>query len=108
MTTLFPDTTPEAEAVLMELLRKAPAWRKLQMVGELNAAVRTLALSGLRERYPQASPEELRRRLADMLLGPELAEKAYGPLEPEEKHDEVERPQCTRALRTGGRVGDRS
>ncbi len=82
MSTLFTDTRPEAEAVLLDLLRKAPPWRKLRMVAQMNRAVRTLALSGLRQRYPEASPEELRRRLADILLGPELAEKAYGPLEP--------------------------
>jgi len=83
---LFPDTRPEAEAVLLDLLRQAPPWRKLHMVAELNRAVRTLALSGLRARYPEASPEELRRRLADILLGPELAEKAYGPLERGQAH----------------------
>jgi hypothetical protein len=81
MSTLFPDTTPEAERVLIELLRRAPAWRKLEMVGQMNQAVRTLALSGLRERYPEATPEELRRRLAGLLLGEELAARAYGPLE---------------------------
>jgi len=83
VSTLFPDTRPEAEAVLLDFLRKAPAWRKLHMVAEMNRAVRTLALSGLRQRYPDAPPEELRRRLADILLGPELAEKAYGPLGPQ-------------------------
>ena len=80
MSTLFPDTQPEAERVLIELLRQAPPWRKLDMVGQLNRTVRTLALSGLRQRHPQASPGELRRRLADLLLGPELAARAYGPL----------------------------
>jgi hypothetical protein len=42
--------------------------------------VKSLALSGLRARYPEDSPEKLRRRLADILLGPELAEKVYGQL----------------------------
>ncbi|MFW6161847.1 MAG: hypothetical protein ACODAJ_03705 [Planctomycetota bacterium] len=64
--------------MLIALLRAAPTWRRLQMVGEMNEAVRTLALSGLRRRHPNASPQELRRRLADLLLGPELAERAYG------------------------------
>jgi hypothetical protein len=77
---LFPDTRPEAEAVLIGLLRQAPPWRKLQMVGQLNQTVRTLALSGLRQRHPEATPQELRRRLADLLLGPDLAARAYGPL----------------------------
>jgi len=53
----------------------------------MNLTVRTLALSGLRQRYPQASPAELNRHLADILLGPQLAQKAYGPLRqpPEDK-----------------------
>lgn len=38
-----------------------------------------LAMSGLRERYPDASANELRRRLADIVLGKELALRAYGP-----------------------------
>jgi hypothetical protein len=80
MSTLFPDTHPEAERVQIELLRQAPAWRKLEMVGQLNQTVRTLALSGLRQRHPEATPQELRRRLADLLLGPNLAAQVYGPL----------------------------
>ncbi len=87
MTTLFSDTSPEAEAILIGLLRQAPPWRKIEMVGELNAAIRELALSGLHERHPQADSSEIQRRLADLLLGAELAEKAYGPLStPEDSH----------------------
>lgn len=78
---LFPDTRPDAEAVLIALLREAPAWRKLRMVGQMNEAVRELLLSGLRTRYPDATHQELRRLLADHLLGVELAARAYGPLE---------------------------
>jgi hypothetical protein len=73
------DLRPEAEKVQIELLRQAPAWRKMEMVAQMNETVRTLALCGLRQRHPNASPEELRRRLADLLLGPELAARAYGP-----------------------------
>ena len=84
---LFPDTRPEAEAVLIGLLRQAPPWRKLIMVGQLNQAVRTLALSGLRIRHPEATSQELRRRLADLLLGPDLAAQVYGPLGGQEDPD---------------------
>ena len=52
MTTLSADTRPDAERVQIELLRKAPAWRKLHMVAQMNRTLRTLALCGLRERYP--------------------------------------------------------
>lgn len=79
MSRLFPDTSPNAERVLIELMRKAPPWRKLELVAQLNETVRLLALSGLRQQYPDATPEELQRLLADLLLGPELAERAYGP-----------------------------
>ncbi len=74
------DTSPEAEAVLFALWRETPGWRKLEMMAQLNKMARQLALAGLKRRHPDASPEELRRRLADLLLGPELAEKVYGPL----------------------------
>ncbi len=74
------DTTPEAEAVLFQLWREAPAWRKLQLMEDLNRTARHLALLGLRRRFPEASEAELRRRLASLLLGEELATRVYGPL----------------------------
>jgi hypothetical protein len=80
MTRLYADTSPEAEAVLIELFRQADGWRKLQMVGELYATTKLFALGGLRERFPNASEAELQRRLAALLLGEDLAEQAYGPL----------------------------
>jgi hypothetical protein len=79
MSELFPDTTRAAERVQIDLLRRAPAWRKLRAMDQLNQSVRLLALSGLRQRYPHASPQELRRRLADLTLGSELAARVYGP-----------------------------
>ena len=78
------DTHPAVERFQIELMRQAPSWRKLALVGELNRTVKELALVGLRQRYPQASEGELRRRLADLVLGPELAMQAYGPLVPGE------------------------
>ena len=80
MRTLAEDTHPDAERVLLDLLRGAAPARKLAMVLDANRTARTLALTGLRERHPQDSPERLRRRLADLWLGPELAARAYGPL----------------------------
>jgi len=50
------------------------------VVGQMNAAVKTMMLSGLRKRYPKDPTEIIQRRLADLLLGTELALKAYGPL----------------------------
>lgn len=73
------DTTAEAEAVLVRLWRETPGWRKWELMEDMNRTARALALAGLRQRYPDARPEELRRRLADLLLGPELAALAFGP-----------------------------
>ena len=80
MRTQSPDTSPEAEQVLIELLRRAPAWRKLCMVEDTNRSVKDLLMAGLREHFRGDSPALLRRRLADLWLGPELAAAAYGPL----------------------------
>ena len=80
MSTLSPDTSPHIEQIQIERLRHMPVWRKLALVGEMNRAVRDLALAGLRQRYPNDSPAQRRRRLADMLLGKELAARVYGPV----------------------------
>jgi hypothetical protein len=84
---LFADTDAQTEAVLINLLRQASPARKLIMVGELNTTVRILALAGLRQRFPAASNAELQRRLADLLLGADLANQAYGPLTRESVDD---------------------
>ena len=74
------DTAEEANQVLVELLRRAPIWRKLEMMGQLNLMAKSLAEGNLRRQYPEATKNELRRRLADRLLGPELAATVYGSL----------------------------
>lgn len=74
------DTSPEAEAVLFNLWRKAPAWRKFEIMEGLNRSTHQLSLAGLRIRFPEAGEEELDRRLADILLGPDLAKKVYGAI----------------------------
>jgi hypothetical protein len=78
MSTLSADTAPDIEAFQIQRLRQMPPWRKLELVGEMNRTVRTLALAGLRQRHPDDTPAQQQRRLADMLLGPELANRVYG------------------------------
>ena len=79
MSALWPDTHPEVERLQIERLRQMPAWRKMALMAEMGRSVRTLALAGLRQRYPGDTPAQRRRRLADLLLGPELAAHVYGP-----------------------------
>jgi hypothetical protein len=79
MPSYLSDTSTEAERVQVELMRTMPSWRKFELWGELNMSMREVTLAGLRNRFPSATPQELRRRLATILLGHELATKAYGP-----------------------------
>lgn len=83
MATPFRDTAPQVKRMQIELLRSLPASRKLALVGEMNRTVRAMALAGLRQRYPHDTVEQRRRRLATLVLGSELAARAYGP-SPEE------------------------
>jgi hypothetical protein len=76
---LSPDTPPEIERLQIERLRQMPPWRKMELMAGMSQTVRTLALAGLRQRHPDDTPAQRRRRLADLLLGPELASRAYGP-----------------------------
>jgi hypothetical protein len=69
------DTTPEVEAIQFAFYRTAPTWKKLEMMTDLNHSMRTLAMSGLRKRHPNATADELRYRLAELLYGAEIAEK---------------------------------
>jgi hypothetical protein len=79
MATLHTDTSADLERVQIEILRSMPSWRKFQLWNDLNMTMRHVAIAGLRERFPSATPEELHRRLATILLGPELANQVYGP-----------------------------
>jgi hypothetical protein len=80
MSSLYSDTHPKVEALQIKLWRQASPTRKMHMLAQLNASARMLALAGLRSRFPNATEAELRRRLADLLLGEELARKVYGEM----------------------------
>jgi hypothetical protein len=83
MSALSSDTDPKMEALQVRLLRSAPAWCKLEMLTQLNSSKPLLALSGLRQRHPVATPERIQRMSVGLLLGEELARKVYGELETE-------------------------
>jgi len=59
--------------------RMSPA-EKMKRALELSETVRSAAKAGLRQQYPNASEQEIFLRLADLVLGPELARKVYGEL----------------------------
>ncbi len=73
------DTSPSVERIQLQFFRECPSWRKIQMVSELRKAMLLFLQSELVDRYPNATPDQIRRLMADRLLGTELATKAYGP-----------------------------
>lgn len=54
-------------------------WEKAALVAVLCRDCEILAIAGIRDREPDAGPEEIRRRLAVLRLGRELATQALGP-----------------------------
>ena len=72
------DTDAETMQVHVQLMRSAPSWRKVELMVDLNRAIRLLVVGELRRKYPAATEKEIQRRLADRLLGEELASLAYG------------------------------
>lgn len=78
MSALYSDTHPKMEALQIQVIRRMPAWKKIAIVNDLNETVKALAVSGIKQRHPEATPEQVRRMLADLMLGTELAQKVYG------------------------------
>ena len=71
------DTSPEAEAIQIDLLRKAPAWKRLRVAAEMSETIMLLSRIGVARRNPGATPAELQRLAAEAILGPELAFRVY-------------------------------
>ena len=78
MKTLSPDTSPEAEAVLTQLLREAPVWKRVQMVDQMYDTLRQLILADLQRSYPSADQTEIKRRLTARFLSRKHIIAAYG------------------------------
>ena len=72
------DTDPQAERALIEMLRRAPTWKRAEQLAGLIEARNVLILADLRRRYPEAGAEELRMRLASRLLPREDVVRVFG------------------------------
>jgi hypothetical protein len=71
------DTSADVERLQVERWRHMSPAEKAAIITGLTQAAHDLALAGVRQRYPNATPREHFLRLAVLLLGPELARKAY-------------------------------
>lgn len=77
MGTLARDTEAVAEKAQIEILKTLPAWRKLELLGDACDTNRALMLAGLRSRFPNASDEELHRKLMGLLVGEDTAARIW-------------------------------
>lgn len=76
MKTLFPDADSKTEQFHIELIRKAPFYRRLQLVSSLIKTTRLLAWQGICERHPDETFEFRIERLIYLLYEDEsLARK---------------------------------
>lgn len=71
------DTSADVERRQVERWREMSMADKAALISGLTQAAHDLALAGVRQRYPDATPREHFLRLAVLLLGPDLACKAY-------------------------------
>ena len=75
---LFRDTDEGSERLLVELARATPVWKKFQQVADATEACRAFAMAGIKSRYPDASEQEVKLRLAALSLDRETMIRVYG------------------------------
>jgi hypothetical protein len=78
MKPLSVDTTPEAQQMHFELMRRLPGWKRLTLAFDLTQATRELVLTDIRRRHPDASDAEIRRRFIARILPRKDVIRAYG------------------------------
>lgn len=69
------DTSQVALDAQYAILRRIPAWRRVQLAGQLTVLAQNMARSGLRRRNPHCTEEQLEVLYFEMVLGAELAAK---------------------------------
>jgi len=79
------DTSPEAWAVYLDLVRRMTPAERLQRALEWSDVVQKLLEAGLREKFPRADECEIFLRSARLRLGRDLFRKAYGDLLPDDE-----------------------
>lgn len=73
------DTSPEALTLQHEAFRRMTPAERFAAAVEMSEGVRALAETGIRQRNPDYSDEQVRRTLVEIMLGPELAAKVQAP-----------------------------
>ena len=73
-----PDTTPAAQLMHYQLMRRLPPSKRLALAFELTQVTRELILANLHHRFPQAGQDEIRRRFIARVLSREDVIRAFG------------------------------
>ena len=74
---LSDDTSTVAERSQFEIWRSLSTVQIAEIIVGASNALRTVAMAGLRNRYPAATDRELLVRYAALTLGPTLARRVY-------------------------------
>jgi len=87
-----PYPSQEVEAEMRRLGRELSTAQHFEMIGFLNHVTQMEAMEMLRIRFPAASEQDLKRRVADLMHPdiPDMLVKAFGPL-PESVNGRVDR-----------------
>jgi len=71
------DTSPEIERRQIDGWRRMSDTDRAATVAAMTTAVFQLAAAGVRHRFPAAPPDIQRRHLAEVVLGRDLASRAF-------------------------------
>jgi hypothetical protein len=71
------DTSADSRRVLAQVFRGMSPADKLSMVEEMSNDARELSRCGIRTRHPEYEPDEVEHALHRLLLGDDLADRAW-------------------------------
>ncbi len=75
------DTTPEAWRVLVEIYRRMPPSRRLELACGMTDSLRRVVAAGVRARHPEYSEEQVRLAFARLWLGDNLFRQVHPGVE---------------------------
>jgi hypothetical protein len=71
------DTTPEAARVHLEIVRRMPASRRLELALGMSNSLRKVVAAGVRHRHPEFSPDQVRLGVIRLTLGDKLFREVF-------------------------------
>ena len=79
MVNAFPqDTSPDAVVRQFDILKKMGIDGRARLAVELSDNLRDVALSGIKQRHPKYSKQQLQKEYFKLILDKELFQKAFG------------------------------